>query len=254
MTCRRSGKVQPHIFCRPGDVAKYVLLPGDPKRVERMAGHLDEGRKVAEYRQYVTYTGAHHGIPVSVTSTGIGCPAASIAVEELARVGAGVLIRVGTTGGLQEDVDLGDIVIATAAIRADGATRAYAPPEFPAVADLRVTGALIRAAEELKASFHVGVVWTSDAFYAEDPEAVRTWSRLGAISVEMESSAIFLLSHLRGLRAGAILAVDGNLIKGTKKGAFRPGEEKGELEPRVQRAIDLETEIALRAIEILEKG
>ena len=245
-------EIQPHIFCRPGDVAKYVLLPGDPKRTEKIANHFDKYQKVAEYRQYVTYTGVYHGIGVSTTSTGIGCPAAAIAVEELARVGAKTLIRVGTTGGLQEDVDAGDIVIATAAIRTDGATRAYAPPEFPAVADLQVTSALIQAADELKANYHVGVVWTSDSFYAEDPDIAVRWSRLGAVSVEMEASAIFLLSHLRGLRAGAILAVDGNLLKGTKKGAFKPEEKKGELSPEVQKAIDLEIKIALRAIEILE--
>jgi len=248
------SEIQPHIFCKKGDIAKYVLLPGDPKRAELIASHFDEAKKIVEYRQFATYTGTFHGIPVSVTSTGIGCPAAAITVEELARVGAEVLIRVGTTGGLQENVDIGDIVIATAAIRTDGATRAYAPPEFPAVADLEVCRALIRAAGELGAKYHVGVIWTSDAFYAENPEAVRLWGGLGALSVEMEASAIFLLSHLRGLRAGAILAVDGNLVKGTKKGAFRPGEEKGELDRRVKRAIELETDIALRAIEILERG
>lgn len=233
-------------------MARYVLLPGDPKRSERISKHFDESRRVAEYRQFITYTGNYRGVPVSVTSTGIGCPSTAIAVEELRRIGADTLIRVGTTGALQEDIDIGDIVIAHAAVRMDGATRAYVPIEYPAVASLEVSNALIEAARRLGVPHRLGIVWTSDAFYAEDPELVSRWGRAGVLSVEMECSMLFTLCGLRGLRSGAILAVDGNLIRGEKKGEFEPGERKGELDERVQEAIDLETRVALDAIRMLD--
>ncbi len=245
--------IQPHIMCGPGDVAKYVFLPGDPKRAERIAKKFDEYRLVADYRQYITYTGSYKGVPASVTSTGIGCPAAAIAVEELARIGAKCLIRVGTTGSLQPDVDIGDIVVATAAIRDEGTTETYVPLEFPAVASLEVVNSLLEASKKLGVEVKPGVVWTSDAFYLESDEPVKFWSSLGVLSVEMETSAIFTLAHIRGLKSGAILAVDGNLIKGTGKGEFEKGEKKGELDPRVQKAIDKEIEVALEAILILEE-
>lgn len=247
-------RIQPHIMCGIGDVAEYVLLPGDPKRAERIATFFDEARKVAEYRGFVTYTGSYKGIPVSTTSTGIGCPSACIVAEELAKIGARTLIRVGTTGSLQADVDVGEIVVATAATRTDGATRAYAPVELPAVADPQVTSALLEAARRLGIRCHAGVVFTSDAFYAEDPEFARRWGGLGVLSVEMECSGIFTVARLRGLRAGAILAVDGNLVKGAKKGEFEPGEEAGELHPKVRKAIDDEIRIALEAIRLLQEG
>ncbi|HIE23363.1 MAG TPA: nucleoside phosphorylase [Candidatus Korarchaeota archaeon] len=246
--------IQPHIMCGPGDIAKYVLLPGDPKRAEKIAKFFDEYRLVAEYRQYVTFTGTYKGIPVSVTSTGIGCPAAAIAVEELAKIGAKCFIRVGTTGAMQPDIDIGNIIVATAAVRADGTTRAYVPPEYPAVASAEVVNSLLKAANNLDVEIRSGVILTGDAFYAEDQEAIKLWSSLGVLSVEMEASVIFVLSQIKGLKAGAILAVDGNLIKGTKKGEFKKGEKKGELDPRVQKAIELETRVALEAIRILEEG
>ncbi|RLG40616.1 MAG: nucleoside phosphorylase [Thermoproteota archaeon] len=244
--------IQPHIMCGPGDIAKYVLLPGDPKRAEKIAKFFDEYRLVAEYRQYVTFTGRYKGILVSVTSTGIGCPAAAIAVEELARIGAKCFIRVGTTGAIQPKIEIGDIIVATAAVRADGTTRAYAPPEYPAVASPDVVRALLSAAKSLGIEVRSGIVVTGDAFYAENAETVKSWSSLGVLSLEMEASVIFLLSQIKKLRAGAILAVDGNIVKGTRKGEFKKGEKKGELDPRVQKAIELETKVALEAIRILE--
>jgi uridine phosphorylase len=143
-------RVQPHIMCGVGDVAKYVLVSGDPKRVEKIAAMFDVGSKVAEYRGFVTYTGSVDGIGISASSHGIGCPSAAIVVEELARVGAEVFIRVGTTGALQPEIKSGDIVVATAAVRAEGASKCYVPLEFPAVADFDVTMALVEAARKLK--------------------------------------------------------------------------------------------------------
>jgi uridine phosphorylase len=247
-------KIQPHIWCGVGDVSRYVLLPGDPKRVERIATFWDEAQKVAEYRGYVTFTGKWQGISVTATSTGIGCPSACIAIEELAKVGAHTFIRVGTAGSLQRHIDLGDLVIATAATRTDGTTRAYAPIEYPAVANFEVMTALIKAAERLGVKYHRGPVFTSDAFYAENGEFAKRWGKLGILCVEMECSGLFTLARLRGLRAGAILAIDGNLLRGSKKGEFEPGESRGELHPSVTEAIDNEIRIALEAIRLLEVG
>jgi uridine phosphorylase len=244
--------MQPHIMCGVGDVAKYVLIPGDPKRVEKIAAFFDESRKVANYRGFVTYTGKVDGIGISACSTGIGCPSAAIAVEELARIGAETFIRVGTTGALQPDIKMGEIVIATAAVRADGTSRNYAPIELPAIADFNVTTALVQAAKRLKQKAHFGPVLTSDAFYG-DMDNLKLWSKHNVLSVEMEASVIFTLARLKKLRAGAILAVDGNPLLGVGKGEFEPGERTGELDERVQNAIKKETQIAIEAIKTLEK-
>jgi len=246
-------KVQPHIMCGVGDVARYVFLPGDPNRVKRIASFFDEARRVSEYRGYVTYTGRAGDVGVSACSTGIGCPSAAIVVEELSKIGADTLIRVGTTGSLQPHIDSGDIVIATGAVRAEGASRGLVPIEYPAVASMEVTLALMRAAEELGREYHLGIVMSSDLFYGGNEEALRLFGAANVLSIEMESSVIFTLAGLKGLRAGAILAVDGNLVKGTGKGEFEPGDKTGELDERVQRAVDDEIRIAIRAAQILEK-
>lgn len=246
--------IQPHIMCGIGDVAKYVLLPGDPKRVERIASSFDGAHKVAEYRGFVTYSGKVDGIGISACSTGIGCPSAAIVVEELMKIGAETFVRVGTTGALQPDIEIGDIVIATAAVRADGTTRSYLPVEYPAVASFEVVSALLQASRKMKKKVHVGIVLTSDAFYSEDTDATCRFSKANVLSVEMECSTIFTLTGLKGLRSGAIMAVDGNLVKGIKKGEFELGERTGELDERVQKAIEDEIRIAIEAVKQLERG
>jgi uridine phosphorylase len=238
-------------MCGVGDVAKYVLISGDPKRVEKIASFFDESVKVGDYRGFLTYTGKVNGIGVSASSTGIGCPSAAIVVEELAKVGAETLIRVGTTGSLQPSIKVGDIVIASSAVRGDGTSRSYAPIEYPAVADFGVTAALVQTTQRLKRKVHFGPVFTSDAFYC-DLEDLKRWSSLNVISVEMECSVIFTLAKLRKLRAGAILAVDSSPLKGVGKGEFEPGEKTGEFDERVQRAIKEEIQMAIEAIEVLE--
>jgi uridine phosphorylase len=238
-------------MCGVGDIEKYVLIPGDPKRVEKIASFFDKSRKVGEYRGFVTYTGSVGGIGISACSTGIGCPSAAIVVEELAKIGAETFIRVGTTGGLQREVQVGDIVIATAAVRADGTTRNYVPIEYPSIADFNVTEALVQAAQKSKRRVHFGSVLTSDAFYG-DMDNLKRWSRFNVLSVEMECSVIFTLAKLRKLRAGAILAVDGNPLMGVGKGEFEPGERTGEMDERVQDAIKEEIHIAIEAIKVLE--
>jgi len=244
-------RIQPHIMCGVGDIAKHVLLPGDPKRADRIASFFDEARKVAEYRGYVSYTGRVDGVEISACSTGIGCPSAAIVVEELARIGAQTFIRVGTTGALQPEIEVGDIVIATAAVRADGTSKVYAPAGYPAVANFGVVSALVEAAGKLGVKVHVGKVVSTDAFYAGSYDI---WGKARALSVEMECSAIFTIAGLKGLKAGAILAVDGNLATGIKKGEFEPGEKSGELDERVQDAIEQEIKIAIEAVKILNKA
>lgn len=244
-------RLQPHIMCGVGDVGKYVLISGDPKRAEKAAGFLDESVKVGDYRAFVTYTGKVNGIEVSACSMGIGCPSAAIVVEELARIGAETFIRIGTTGSLQPPIEVGDIVIAHAAVRGDGASRSYVPTEYPAVADFNVTAALVQAAQKSKRRVHFGPVLTSDAFYG-DTDNLKRWSRFNVLSVEMECSAIFTLAKLKGLRAGAILAVDSNPLTGTGKGEFEPSEKTGEQYERVQQAIEEEIQIAIEAIKVLE--
>ncbi len=245
--------MQPHIMCGIGDVAKYVLIPGDPGRVKIIASFLDESEKIADYRGFVTYTGTKDGVDISVSSSGIGCPSAAIAVEELARIGAKTLIRVGTTGALQREVNMGDLVIATAAVRADGTSKTYVPAEFPAIADLEVIKSLKQASKESNKKTHIGLVLSSDAFYGKK-DSLEQWSKFGVLSVEMETSVIYTIAMLKKLKAGSILAVDGNPLLGLGKGEFEPGEKTGELNERVKDAIREEAKVAINAIMIMENN
>ena len=213
--------LQYHLQIRKGDVGRYVILPGDPKRCAKIAAHFEEAKLIADNREYITYTGYLDGEKVSVTSTGIGGPSASIAMEELVQCGADTFIRVGTCGGIELEVKGGDIVVATGAVRMEGTSKEYAPIEFPAVADLEVTNALVSSARELGYTCHAGVVQCKDAFYGQhDPERMpvsyellnkwEAWKRLGCKASEMESAALFVAaSHLR-VRCGSDFLVVGN--------------------------------------------
>ena len=158
---------QYHIGLKEGDVGKYVILPGDPKRCKKIAQYFENPQLVADNREYVTYTGYLDGEKVSVTSTGIGGPSAAIAMEELVKVGATHFIRVGTCGGIDINVKGGDVVVATAAIRMEGTSKEYAPIEFPAVANLETTNALVDSAKQLGYTCHTGVVQCKDSFYGD---------------------------------------------------------------------------------------
>jgi len=209
-----------HIKCAPGEVAENVLLCGDPRRAERIAEHLSDCQQVAANRGYLVFTGKYEGLSVSVCATGIGGPSTAIAMEELGHVGARRFIRVGSAGGLQPDVDPGHLVIATAAWRFDGTSSSYIDTGYPAVANLEVTNALIGAAELAKTKVHVGLVSSGDAFYAPKPEGYLTrLQQAHVLAGEMECSLVFVLSLLRGWQAGAILVIDGNIIKGLRKSA-----------------------------------
>ena len=212
---------QYHIQVGEGDVGKYVILPGDPKRCAKIAAYFDDAKLVADSREYVTYTGYLDGVKVSVTSTGIGGPSASIAMEELVKCGADTFIRVGTCGGMQLDVKSSDVVIASGAIRMEGTSKEYAPIEFPAVADIDIINALRASAKELGQTFHVGVVQCKDAFYGQhEPETKpvsyellnkwEAWKRLGCLASEMESAALFVVGNYLRVRVGSIFLVVAN--------------------------------------------
>ncbi|MCI6271638.1 MAG: uridine phosphorylase [Erysipelotrichaceae bacterium] len=226
-----TGK-QYHIGVKKGDVGKYVLLPGDPKRCEKIAQYFDNPVLIADSREYVTYTGYLNGEKVSVTSTGIGGPSASIAMEELVACGADTFIRIGTCGGMQEEVKSGDVVIATSAIRFEGTTKEYAPIEFPAVANLDITNSLVNAAKKLNQSHHAGVVQCKDAFYGQHrPETLPNsyellnkwdaWCKLGCLASEMESAALFVVASYLRVRCGSCFLVVANQER-AKKGLPNP--------------------------------
>jgi uridine phosphorylase len=238
-----------HVQLEPGDVGEYVILPGDPGRCEKIAQHLTNPKLVASNREYVTYTGELLGQRVSVTSTGIGGPSAAIALEELVHVGAKVFIRVGTSGGMQEEVLGGDVVIATGAIRLDGTSAEYVPLEFPAVADFEVTQALIQAAKDVGAPHHVGVVQCKDNFYGQhDPSSMpvgydlknkwEAWKRAGALTSEMESATLFIVGSTRRVKVGSVLLVVANQTR----------RELG-LEDVQVHDTELAIKVAIRAIE-----
>jgi uridine phosphorylase len=239
-------------MCGIGDVARYILMPGDPTRVQRIAKHFDSAEKKAEYRGYVTYTGETKGIPVTSTSSGIGCPTTAIAMEELMNIGADTFIRVGTTGALVPYLDSGDIVVATGAVRWEGTSKTYIATEYPAVASYQVVNALLQAADELGIKVHPGIIISSDAYYGGNDEVMRKFGEANVLSIEMEASLMFILAGMRGVRAGAICTVDGNIFKGSGKGEFEPGEKSGELADKVQQSIEDEIRIAVRAVQILD--
>jgi uridine phosphorylase len=204
---------QHHIDMVKGDVAPTVLIPGDPGRVELFAELMDDAKKVAEKREYVTCTGTKDGVPVSCTSTGLGCPPTSIGVEELIRIGAKNIIRIGTCGAIQSCLKPGDMIIATGAVRGEHTSEELISMEYPAVADYRVVRALIDACEILGLPYHLGIIRTHDAFYLESPWALgdfrkrlQPWVDLGVLALENESSTLFTICSMQGIRAGTILA------------------------------------------------
>ena len=247
-------RIQPHIMCGVGDVARYVLMPGDPGRVQRIAEKFDSAEKMAEYRGYVTYTGEIGGVGMTSTSSGIGCPSCAIAMEELMKIGTDTFIRVGTCGALVPQLDSGDIVVATGAVRWEGTSKTYIDTEYPAVASYQVVNALLKAADELNIKVHPGIIISSDAYYGGNDEVLRRFGEANVLAIEMESSLMFTLANMRGVRAGSICTVDGNIFKGTGKGEFEADEKSGELADKVQHSIDNEIRIAVRAVQILDEG
>lgn len=207
-----------HIKCTAGDVGRYVILPGDPGRCESIAALFDDAEFVSFNREYKIYTGTLLGEKVSVCSTGIGGPSASIAMVELNHLGADTFIRTGTCGGINLKVKSGDIVVATGAVRYEHTSVEFAPIEFPAVADLVIANALVDASERLGFVTHAGVVQCKDSFYGQhDPESMpvsyellskwEAWKRLGVLASEMESAALFVVASALGCRCGSCFHV-----------------------------------------------
>jgi len=210
-----------HIQMKPGDVGRYVLLPGDPGRTDLIAQSFDNPKLVASNREYRTWTGTLLGEKVSVTSTGIGCPSTAIAVEELAAIGADTFIRVGTSGGMQPHLKPGSLAILTGAIRDEGTSMHYMPPEFPAIADIEVVLALREAAQTVGVPYHLGISQSKDSFYGQhQPDRMpvadrlqqrwKAWKMGGAICSEMEASTIFVLSSIYRKRAGGVMLIAAN--------------------------------------------
>ena len=233
-----SGK-QYHTGVGPDDIGKYVIMPGDPKRCAKIAEHFDDAHLVADVREFVTYTGFLDGVKVSVTSTGIGGPSAAIAINELAKCGAHTFLRVGTCGGMQENVMSGDIVIASGAVRMEGTSREFAPLEYPAVPDFAALSSLVQSAKNQNIPYHTGVVQCKDSFFGQhEPEVMPVsfelcnkwdaWVKMGCLASEMESAALFIAGAYLKVRVGACFLVVANQER-AKKGLPNPQVHDTEL-------------------------
>jgi len=220
------GGVQYHIRASLKDIRKYILLPGDPKRAEKIAEEWDEKRFVVGHREYVIYVGKYKGVDLMTCSTGIGGPAAGIAVEELSRLGADTFIRVGSTGSILPEARVGDLIISIGAVRLDGTSKQYIIPEYPALASYEVIMALIEAAESFGYRYHVGITASTDSFYVGQGRRGcggywQSWmdslipdlQKARVINFEMEASTVFTLASLFGRRAGVICAVYADRVR-----------------------------------------
>lgn len=219
------GGKQYHIDCKQGDVAPFVLVPGDPARVGKIASLWDSAHEVAYHREYHTMTGTYQGVPISCTSSGIGGPSLAIAVDELCRIGAHTFIRVGSTGGIQIGQKLGDLVISTGAVRLDGTSKDFVISEYPAVAHYEVVMALIQAAEEINVRYHVGITASTDTFYTGQgrpayenyfpsikEDIFRDMQAARVQNFEMEAAPLFTMASIFGKRAGAICFIVANRL------------------------------------------
>ena len=219
------GGKQYHIQCESGDVAPFILIPGDPARVAKIASLWDSAREIANHREYHTMTGTYQRAPISCTSSGIGGPSLAIAVDELCRIGAHTFIRVGSTGGIQKGQKIGDLVISTGAVRLDGTSRDFVISEYPAVAHYEVVMALIQAAEELKMRYHVGITASTDTFYtgqgrpayenyfpSHKDHIFRDMQAAGVQNFEMEAATLFTMASLFKKRAGAVCCIVANRV------------------------------------------
>jgi len=238
---------QPHLMVSDGELADVALIPGDPGRVDRIADMCEDASVLAENREYKVVNATYEGRELTICSTGIGCPSAAIAVEELDAVGVETVVRVGTTGALQSGIEIGDMVVATGAAKDEGTSKRYESETLPAVPDYDVLSGLVDAAEANDEDIHVGPIVTDDAFYAETDAYVEAWEEAGLLAVEMEAAAVFSLARRKGMRAGAICTVDGNLVEGTQKGET-DGEE---LPPKAKNNVERAIRITLDAVTTL---
>ena len=199
---------QPHLLCKRGDIAENVILPGDPQRVIRAAEFLDEAREIAFNREFRTITGKYKGMPVTITSTGIGGVSCAIAVEELIACGGKYFIRIGSAGALKPGINLGDLVIPIAAVREDGTSKMYVSENYPAVSDFKLTGYVIDTAKDLNFPHISGLVRSHDTFYSDTQEdIIKYWSNKGILASDMETATLYTVARLRGVKASCILNI-----------------------------------------------
>ena len=197
---------QPHIRLDESLNVRYAILPGDPRRAERIASHMSEVEDLGMNREYRSLVGAYRGARILAMSTGMGGVSTGIAVEELHNIGVTHAIRIGSCGALQTGIALGDLILGCGAIRDDGASKAYVHPEYPAVADYQLLGLCVEAAKALGCPYHVGIIHSHESFYHEENDAESAyWSRKGALGADMESAALFTIGRLRGMKTASIL-------------------------------------------------
>jgi len=237
-----------HIKIGCSELGKYVILPGDRGRVLRIAKYLENAEKKAENREYLTYTGTLNGVLVSVMSSGMGGPCVEMGVNELLTCGVHTVIRIGTTGALQKNLHLGDSVIATAAVRKDGASGLYVPYEFPAVGNLETINALVEAAKKVGNPYHTGIVLSTDAYYArtfakeQSAQYMALMRKAGVLCVEMEVATLYTLSAIKGFRAGAILTIREEIIS---------DEERIQAGEKYENGLEKSIQITIEAIKML---
>ena len=245
---------QPHIKCDTGDISEWIIIPGDPQRIDIITKNWDTKKEVAYNREHRTVRGTYKDLDITCTSTGMGCPSASIAIEELTNIGAKGVIRIGTCGGLLPEMKSGDLIIPIAAMKSDGTTKEYVGSDYPAVADIDVVNALIKIAKQKKVRFFVGINRTHDVFY----EPIENFTKLADInskrlvSSEMECSAVFLVSDLRNIKSGAILVINTPEppaeVKVDPSIVYKLADEEA-----VKVGMDNAVEITLEAIRLLQK-
>ncbi len=220
------NRAQYHLEVKEGDVAETVIIPGDPQRVEKISSLWDEKKQVAMHRQFVTHTGKYKGAAISACSTGIGGPGTAIVIEELANVGARNFIRVGSTATLKEEIEIGDLIISTAAVRLDGTSEQYVRTEYPASASYEVILALIEAADTIGVNYHLGISASTDSFYlgqsrpgfrgftqSHSETLIKDLTKANVANFEMEAATLFTLGNIYGFRTGAVCAVYANRVK-----------------------------------------
>ena len=235
---------QIHLHAETGDYAPAVLLPGDPNRARRISERLDAGsvRQVNDNRGLLGFSGTFQGVPISVQTTGMGTPSLSIVVEELLRLGARQLLRVGTCGGIARGLKTGDLVVATAACPTDGTTATYLHGEaYAPAADFALTRGLVDAAERAGIDVRTGLVASVDVFYNPDADYAQRWRDRGVLAFEMEASALFYLAARSGVQAGCLLTVSDVLDE-------EVGSEETYLAPEeLAAAVDRMVDVALEA-------
>lgn len=203
-----TNNMQPHIQCDDSLNVDYVLLPGDPERLNRVAKYLDEVEEVVYNREYRTLVGVYEGVKLAVTSTGIGGPSMAIAIEELKNIGVQHFIRIGSAGALDSNINLGEMLIPYGAVRNDGTGDMYVEKSFPAVAHPDIFSALVEAAQKNTFEYHQGISRSHDSFYIDNEEEVNNyWSNKGLIGADMETAPLFVIANLRGVKAGSVLNV-----------------------------------------------